>query len=57
LNGEEAAMKTGDPSMIILSLDVLGRIRSEAAQELIRQYTNHGDRNVRRMAESALRGS
>lgn len=50
-------MKTGDPSMIILSLDVLGRIRSEAAQELIRQYTNHGDRNVRRMAESALRGS
>ena len=50
----EQAIGTGEPALILLSLDVLGRIPSEPARTLLRSLLHHPDENVKRMARIAL---
>ena len=48
------AMKGEHPSFKILALDVFSRINNDRAKELIEEYLNNPDPNVRRMARQAL---
>jgi HEAT repeat protein len=48
------AMKGENPSFRILALDVLSKMNSDRAKELIEEYLNNPNPNVRRVARQAL---
>ncbi len=48
------AMKGENPSFRILALDILSKMNSDRAKELIEEYLNNPNPNVRRMARQAL---
>jgi HEAT repeat protein len=54
LPGLEEAAAGASTSLVILCLDALARIRTEASKALIRRYLDHPDQNVRRAARQAL---